>query len=805
MDVIRGIVDRVLSRNEQTGRSFLIIRHETPAGLVEAKLGAFTVDLEQGDFFVARGDWAENVWKGKKEAVFNATKVRPDAPQTKAGAKAFLKAIFSPEKHGISGGAIDAAVDRMGDAAIVQFDRNPDGLTSLSSEPGRYRSAIFTDWGRRSSNRQAVSIMEGARLAPHVIDRVLDAFRDSVFQVISEDPYRLARVPKVGFEAADKVGKQMNIPADDARRIQAALMDALARNSEAGHTYMQVARLIEEVGQKISVDKATIQAFLQSMLQEERRQIVVDRKDGVLVAQLQEHFFAEAFVAKGIVSLLASGRRNAAGQVEAAAREVMKREKFARFDDVQARAIRMAVEQPVSILTGGPGTGKSTVTEAIVEVADRLGEKVIYLAAPTGKAANRLEEATGRDATTVHRLLRAREDPRTGGSVFMVNRDNPLPEGAFVIVDETSMLDVDTMAAVVDAMPRNGRLLMVGDKNQLPSVGAGAVLADMMKAKLDAGRVIPVTELVNVYRQKKNSAIATGAREIQAAEVPYADATLRGGLAFFEHLTGEITEKVRALVTGPLRKQLNLNPFRDIAVLCPQAPGPAGTWEINRRLSAELNAGGRPIEGVAHASYDDPAMPLPRIGDRVMLTENDDENDVMNGDTGIIRDAVRKTVGGKEKTYIRVEFDCGVTVDYPVTKWRSLILAYASTVHKSQGSQYQAVILPLTMAHEGMLDRTLLYTGWTRAQSVLILVGEREALETAVSSTRMAQRDTRLDDYLVRTAREARLEPFPIEEDEPAPRRPVPVTPFQRPAAAEPVSVRPAIPAPSLRPRFGRA
>jgi exodeoxyribonuclease V alpha subunit len=291
------------------------------------------------------------------------------------------------------------------------------------------------------------------------------------------------------------------------------------------------------------------------------------------------------------------------------------------------------------------------------------------------------------------------------------------------------------------------------------------------------------------------------------------DATIRGGLTILEHSGARIVDRISHLlrIGGFVREKLGLDPKKDVAILCPQAPGTGGTWEINKRLSAELNPEGRAIEGVAHGPEDDRRVPLPRTGDRVMMTENDDENDVMNGDVGTIVDAVvRDGVGGK-KTMIRVAFDChaatGQTVEYPATRWRSLILAYAVTVHKSQGSQWPCVMLPMTMAHENMLERALLYTGWTRAEDVLMVIGEREAVEYAAGVVKSKDRGTRLREFVERVAEEHGLTPAhrapvpglveaadevqpaePEPEEPPAPMpRPVGLPRLRRPTGLPPV------------------
>jgi len=306
---------------------------------------------------------------------------------------------------------------------------------------------------------------------------------------------------------------------------------------------------------------------------------------------------------------------------------------------------------------------------------------------------------------------------------------------------------------------------------------------------------------------------------VKDGKVPFMDNKVRGGLAFYEHEASGIADEVVRLVTGPMRTQLGLDPTRDVAIMSPQAPGPAGTWDLNARLSAALNPSGRPIEGVSHGSRDDPKMPLPRVGDRVMATKNDEENDVFNGDVGTILGVEEQSSDGRPRRVIKVAFDPDAPgarprqVEYPVARWRELILAYACTIHKMQGSQATAAVIVASTAHAGMLDRTILYTGWTRPEELLFVVGERAALDEAVSRRASDARWTRLAEFVERAAVEVGFAP-PVREA-PAPRaqtvRPD-AAPAPRPAAMPPrVGVPPARPAGPARivppgpPRVGAA
>lgn len=751
METIRGIVTRVLRRDEESGSLFALVRYETPTGMVEAKLGARAPDLGQGDFFVAEGVWRNSAYKGKMEEVFSAKTARPDLPLTKDGALRWFLTIFDA-KHGVSPASARAFVEKLGATAALQCDRNPDLLPGVSENPATYRNAILQEWGRRVSGRRAVKLMESSGLPPKAISSILEAFRDNAHEILNSNPYRAAQVKDVGFGHADKIGSKIGIAEDDARRVGAALIETLEEVRRGGNTFAG----LDDVGRRMSdayeIPVTTACDFIVSHRASNDAGFKIDQRDGTLIAQLRSLYEGEAKIARSVTSMLLSGRRHSAMKAGPIVAKLFERPEYAKFDEIQRAAVLMAATEPFSILTGGPGTGKSTVAEVVLAAAAQLDTGPILPCAPTGKAAKRLEETTGRKAETIHRLLEAREDKATNTTVFMRNRSKPLPSGCLVLVDESSMIDVPTMRALMDAMPPDGRLILVGDRNQLPSVDAGAVLADLM-----ASGPVPCTELVNVYRQSRDSRIATGAAQIRQGELPFLSKEFNGGVVMFEHEGDEITKRVLWAVEKACMGTMGYK-AHEIAVLTPQNPSTAGAWDLNRVLSKALNPTGRSIEGVARLPGEESGQPVPRVGDRVMLTENDTENDVMNGDIGTIVDAYpKKTPSGADRNFLKIKFDCGKTVEFPAAKWRSFVLAYAITIHKSQGSQYPCVIMPVTMAHSNMLDRSLLYTGWTRAKNALFIVGEREALDLSVQTTDASKRDTRLKEFVRAAALECGL------------------------------------------------
>jgi len=808
MDLIRGFVTKAGGT-----QSFFVaeVSYEGPNGPAATKVTAPGVRFQVGDYFVAEGFWAKEDPKyarrrGAHQQIFKAKVMRPELPQEADAARRWFGAIFEPARHGVTEASIAAFVGRHGAGAALLCERNPELILGISAAPDRHRSAIATDWGRRISGRRAVSLLETCGIQPAVIAAIVAVLRDEAYEAIQRNPYRVAAIKDVGFRNADLVGTHMGIKPEDARRVSAALAETLNGFAADGHTFATATDLGRVMQATFGIPVETVGRYLVSQTGAPDTPVVIERTPTGFIAQPRRFREAEGVVADGIVRMLARGRRNPAAEVDAAIAELCATPAFSKFDPVQRMGVALCSREPVSILTGGPGTGKSAVSKLAVKVAERFDPGPILLCAPTGKAAKRLEETTGREAVTIHRLLGAYEDKAQNATVFKHGRANPLPAGCLVLVDEASMIDATTMRALIEAMPEDGRLMLVGDRNQLPSVDAGAVLADLLRTKIGDRPLLPQTELVNIYRQGPDSRIATGSVLVRNGELPVLTNDFGSGLALSEVPTERICANIEWLVRRALDGDRGFEP-RDIMVLAPQRKGTAGTWELNKRLAALVNPDGARIESITRTKKEEEeGVPVPRVGDRVMQTENDAENDVMNGDVGQIEAAYsEKDKAGVQRSYIRVAYDSGKVVSYPASKWRTLQLAYAITIHKSQGSQYPVVIMPVTTAHQG-LDRALVYTGWTRAERYLFLVGEREALQEGVARIDSSLRDTRLSHLCVEAA--ARLGHVPPIPPAPVslpgmpvrPSRAVPLPAPRRLASAQPLAPDAAVAAPPPEP-----
>jgi exodeoxyribonuclease V alpha subunit len=757
METIRAIVVRAKD-NADKGTTFVHAEYETPDGLVVAKVGGRLLGLRPGDCFSADGTWKSSTFKGREEEIFRADNMRPDLPRTSKGVERFLLAALTELEHGVTPEAVRKLLADHGPTALRAAVEKPEILVRLSTAPERFRSAILQAWASRTQGGQAVSLMQACGLQEGIIEQIIAGVPQAPHETLRTRPYSVAELPHVGFENADRIGLHVGFSPEHRDRLASAVGEVLRREAAEGSTACDLDTLMGGLSSVSGIGKPTLLSFLRDAARDPKSGIFIFDHSSGPVAALAKLYVAEVQIQDGVKRLLGSGRRNDAEEVRRRSEALFAQPEFSKFDAVQRIAVEMAMTEPLSVVTGGPGVGKSAVMSAVTKICDEMEKGQLFLVAPTGMASKNLEGATKRKAQTVQRLLRASEE-RGGNTVYGHNARSPLPAGCVIVMDETSMTDAQTMAALMNAMPPDGRLVIVGDHDQLPSVGAGAVLGDILGATVGGMPLVPSVRLLKVYRQAEDSGIATGAALVREGTLPELGRESRAGVSFRDLPASRVTDEVIRLVTRELPGR-GLDPIKDVAVLCPMAKGPGGTWEINERLSALLNPKGQPLDGVVRGRFDSKRMPIPRVGDRVMLTENDADNDVVNGDRGTIVGGGRTPQG---RPTIVVRFDCGKEVTFPASRWRELILAYAGTIHKSQGSQFKAVIMPFLSSQARMHERRLVYTGWTRAQSELIMVGERSALDTAVATTRSEMRFTLLGRFLSGLSREAVRRPDSID------------------------------------------
>ncbi len=540
--------------------------------------------------------------------------------------------------------------------------------------------------------------------------------------MLEEDPYKLARdVFGIGFKTADEIATKLGLGENELPRLKAGVEYALQEATNDGHLYLPRKELIKKAAQLLEAEEDQLTPAAEELIEENR--IIEERNLSEDRAQyLAPFYYGEAGVAKRLQELMNYKPKVDEESVNKMVKKFHERKKI-EYNSDQLKAIEKSLLNKVLLLTGGPGTGKTTVVKGIIKIMEKIGKEVT-LAAPTGRAAKRLSEATDREAETIHRTLGFQPPNR-----FEHNENNKLNTDV-VIVDEVSMVDLLLANNLLKAVPKKARLILVGDKDQLPSVGAGNVLRDL----LDSGKV-PKVELTEIFRQAKKSRIVTNAHRINEGDFPNLNNNSDSDFFFIEEDDpGLVAEKVTNLVASRLPKKYNLKSKEDIQVLSPMHRGEAGVDNLNNLLQERLNTG-EPID-----------LPLSSRefieGDRVMQIRNNYEKKVFNGDIGRII-----SVNDDESGFM-VQFSPSKRARYETGDLSELVLAYAVTIHKSQGSEYPVVVIPLLTQHYMMLQRNLIYTALTRAKELAVIVGTKKAIGIAVSNDKVEDRYTLLSERI---------------------------------------------------------
>lgn len=765
---IRGCITRFLFIDEKSGKNWRIaqVNYESSTGLTPAVVkGDFPMLAQENEWFSFEGAFVpETSPKAKKGSeFFKFTKIRPDLPVSKQGAIELFRTTFASEEFGIDIAAIKAFVGKYGDEAALKAEDNPEILVQMSTKKDAARNMILRAWAKRVAARKPIRLLKAASVLEETSNAIIRYHRDASMHEIETNPYGLIKIKGVNFLEVDKIGRHLKIAPEDHRRIAAGLLDCIAHVESDGHTYVTTS-ILDELKDERGITSEQIVAFATSGKSADQTGVVIASLNGKAAIQSAQMARFEIMIAKRLATLLKYNENVDLSYIDAVTERILQEPKFARFDDIQKAAVRLCAREPISILTGGPGTGKSTVTEAIVKIVSEVAKGPIRPMAPTGKAAVRLSETTGRDdVQTVHSALEATGDD--DGSTFKKNKNNQFDKQSVVVIDEASMLDTRVFAALLDAITDDTKIILVGDRFQIPSVSPGQIFSDLITTVGEGGVRIPCAELINVYRSQADSEIATGAMELKNGtfDIGRLDNNIRGGLAFYETRNDAIVRKIIETVRK-IKTDRRFDPLKDVAILAPMKDYAGGTHEINRAMQVEMNPKGQPIafmEAHERAAKGENG-PAPRIGDRVILTKNNAHKKVANGDVGIIRKA---TLDGKDqngnivKGSVLVEFDSGKLVSFTAAEAKHLHTAYAITGHKSQGSQYACVILPLSTAHSKMYSRTLLYTMWTRTKNNLFLIGEEKAFIGHMQNIAPTMRSTRLPEQLKRAFAALDLKP----------------------------------------------
>jgi exodeoxyribonuclease V alpha subunit len=739
MDSLSGSVERLTYYNSENGYTVLRLRPDRARGLPGlSRDGLATIvgnlpELNPGEHLSLKGRWGNHPKHGYQ---FNVEICEQTLPATTAGIKRYLG---SGLVKGIGPRFAERIVDHFGSDTLDIIEANPHRLREVAGIGPKRTYKIAQAWEEQRHVKNIMLFLHSHGISTNLAVKIYKTYGDAALETVKKNPYQLAHdIYGVGFKTADKIAKDLGMAADHPARIEAGLVYALNEMANDGHVYAPQAELTHRTVELLAIDANLIPAALERLSHNEyirTEMLPLDSQTlslnpaahtaaenpetyGTPVIYLTPFYFSERGVAERL-GKMAYAIPSRLSDIPPA---------FIEFDTQlapeQQEAIRMALSHPVSVLTGGPGTGKTTCLQALIAIIESQ-KKRYALASPTGRAAKRLSEATDRPASTIHRLLGF--SPLEG---FKHNAENPL-QVDFLVLDEVSMLDLVLANNLFKALEPGVHVLLVGDVDQLPSVGAGDVLRDVISSD-----IAPVTRLTQIFRQAADSQIISNAHQINRGEFPQFSSVQqekRGDFFLFPaEDAAAAADWVVDVVTQRIPRKFGFDPLRDIQVLAPMYRGAAGVQALNERLQAEINppSSQKPEKQLFGTTY--------RPGDKVMQIQNNYDKDVFNGDIGYIQ-----TIDPVEHT-LTVEID-GSPVDYDFTEADQLVLAYAVTVHKAQGSEFPVIVLPVVTAHYLMLQRNLLYTGITRARHLCVLVGNRKAIGMAVRNNKVAHRHTALD------------------------------------------------------------
>ncbi len=680
-----------------------------PSGREITAVGSLA-GAQVGEGLRLTGRWTVHPKYGERFQVLSFSTIKP------ATVEGIERYLGSGLVKGIGKELAARLVRRFGLETLDVIDAHPGKLREVEGIGPQRARQIVEAWQAGRDIRDLMVFLQSYGVSPGLAARIHKRYGREARRLIEQNPYRLAEeITGVGFLTADRIALKLDGSPESPHRLEAGAVFALKEKGEEGHTLVVREELAEECGRLLGLESGKCLQAIDSLAA--RGEVVLEESEGARLAGLPALVGAEAGSAELLAGLLFFPFRPASLDIE---REILGFEEAnaIRLSENQKNAVRHACTDKVFVVTGGPGTGKTTMLKGILAALTRAG-RTILLCAPTGRAAKRIEEATGREARTIHRLLEY--SPQKGG--FARNRSNQLSCDV-LIADEASMIDVGLFHQLLQALPPHCQLILVGDKDQLPSVGPGNVLGDLIRSA-----VVPVIHLTEVFRQAERSSIVLNAHKINAGELPSLKQEELSDFFFIERSEPEeIIETLHELIRRRIPNRFGLDPMQDIQVLTPMQRGTLGAVALNRDIQGILNPDSPALWAGATAF---------RLGDRVMQLHNDYERGVYNGDIGRI-----DSVDGSRQS-VSVLFD-GRPVSYDREDLDGISLAYACTVHKAQGSEFPAVIVLLHTQHYVLLARNLLYTAVTRGRRLTVIVGSRKALAIAVKSSQARTRTTGL-------------------------------------------------------------
>ncbi|MCI8692076.1 MAG: ATP-dependent RecD-like DNA helicase [Lachnospiraceae bacterium] len=716
---LRCVVERITYQNPENGYSVLKVHAKGYDDLVTV-VGNL-LDAAVGSVLLAEGNWKVDSRYGQQ---FMAEKWEETLPATVYGMEKYLGSGLI---RGVGPGYARRIVQKFGEDTFRIIEEDIQALTAIPGIGSKRIRTIAESWERQKEVKNIMLFLQQHDVSTAFAARIYKQYGNDSIRKMRENPFQMADdIWGIGFRTADRIAVKLGFGKEAYVRLRSGIMYTLSELADEGHVYAETEQLIEKASALLEAEDCSIVMTMDQMLK--NRDLI---QEGEAV-YLPPFYYAELGVANKLTRLAGQPAGDRLWtRLEKARRETgnaklsvdigrIEQSVKMKYDEIQADAIRRAAMAKVMVLTGGPGTGKTTTTQGIIAAYRAYGLRIL-LAAPTGRAAKRMTEATGLEAKTIHRLLECK--PPEG---YGKNEENPL-EGDVLIVDECSMIDIVLMNSLLKAIPESMRLILVGDTDQLPSVGAGNVLRDV----IDSGR-FPVIRLTRIFRQAQESRIIMSAHRINEGKMPDLSNGRDTDFFFLEEEEAEAAAaRIVDLVKNKLPRYYKTDPSM-IQVLTPMQRGAAGAANLNLILQEALNPAG---EGLRRSGY------IFRPGDKVMQIKNNYDKEVFNGDIGTI-----ESVDMQERR-LRVNFD-GRRTEYDATELDELVHAYATTIHKAQGSEYPIVVMPVLMNHFVMLQRNLIYTGITRAKKILVMVGTRKALSYAIRNVTVTRRNTLLKERL---------------------------------------------------------
>ncbi len=719
---IKGQIERITYYKEENGYTIAKVRVGGRHDLVTVVGNLFSAN--PGEVLKLKGQWHFHPKFGEQ---FKITSYESVVPATVKGIERYLGSGLI---KGIGPVMAKRLVSQFGLETLTIIETDIQKLHEVEGIGGKRIEMIRKAWDDQKEIREVMLFLQGNGVSPTYGAKIFKQYGKESINVVQGNPYRLATdIFGIGFITADKIAENLGISRDSRIRAEAGILYVLHQLSDDGHVYYPYGPLIEECKKILGVDKEIIvKAFGQISLD---KKIVIEDlnkeeiKENNKAVYLSRFYVSETGIADKLKTLIQVPKTLRSFDKDKAIEWVQGELKMTLAEN-QKQAVKEAIDKKIMVVTGGPGTGKTTIINSIIRIYERAGQRVL-LSAPTGRAAKRMNEATGHEAKTIHRLLEC--SPKEGG--FKRDENNPL-EADLIVIDETSMVDTILMYHFLKSVPGEATLILVGDVDQLPSVGAGNVLKDI----IESGH-IPVVRLTEIFRQAKESLIVVNAHRVNNGRMPtfsYHEDHPQDFYFFEIEEPEKVLGKIVELCKEKIPKKFGYNPVNDIQVLTPMHRGVVGTSNLNAELQKHLNA-----------SQDElirNGMGL-KVGDKVMQIKNNYDKDVFNGDIG------RITRIEREDQEVTVDYD-GRSVSYEYSDLDEIVMAYAVTVHKSQGSEYPVVVMPILTEHYMLLQRNLLYTGITRGKKLVILVGTKKAMAIAIKNNNPQKRHTLLRERLTR-------------------------------------------------------